>query len=151
MICSAIVDLRPYWSKALPCFMIDILTLIVYFLTRLKFYIDCSFSCPLARLISILIYPLKTYCAVQPFDPENRATSLWDYKKVCVAGTFNDPSDAFKYMYQYHLQATKVVDHRLHINNNCRWADETEAEDQEQCVPHTLWALDNWKMGFSSA
>ena len=46
-----------------------------------------------------------SYCAVQPLDPENRATSLWDYKKVWVAGTFNDPSDAFKYMYQYHLQA----------------------------------------------
>ena len=35
-----------------------------------------------------------SYCAVRPLDPENRATSLWDYKKVCVAGTFNDTSDA---------------------------------------------------------
>jgi len=86
------------------------------------------------------------YCEVQPLDPENRATSLGDYKKVCVAGTFNDPSDAFNYMYQYHLQAAKVVDHRLHINNK-RKADETEAEDQEQYLTHyeplmiEKWAL----------
>ena len=86
-------------------------------------------------------------CALQPLDPENRATSLWDYKKVCIAGTFNDPSDAFNCMYQYHLQAAKVVDHRLHVNNKRR-ADETEAEDQEQYLTHTLepliiekWAL----------
>jgi hypothetical protein len=87
-----------------------------------------------------------SYCAVQPLDPENRATSLWDYKKVCVAGTFNDPSDAFNSMYQYHLQAAKVVDHRLHVNNKRR-ADETEAEDQEQYLTHyepliiEKWAL----------
>jgi hypothetical protein len=72
---------------------------------------------------------------VQPLDPDNRATSLWDYKKVCVAETFNDPSDAFNYMHQYHLQAAKVVDRRLHVNNKRR-ADETEAEDQEQYLAH---------------
>ena len=77
------------------------------------------------------------YCAVQPLDPKNRATSLWDYyKKVCVAGTFNDTFDAFNYMYQYHLQAAKVVDHRLHVNNKRR-ADETKAEDQEQYLTLT--------------
>ena len=38
-------------------------------------------------------------------------------------------------MYQYHLQAAKVVDHRLHVNNKRR-ADETEAEDQEQYLTH---------------
>jgi hypothetical protein len=76
-----------------------------------------------------------SYCAVPPLDPENRATSLWDYKKVSVVGTFNDPSDAINYMYQYHLQAAKVVDHRLHVNNKRR-ADETEAEDQEQYLTH---------------
>jgi len=47
------------------------------------------------------------------------------------AGNFNDPSGAFSYMYQYHLQAAKVVDHHLQVNNKRR-ADETEAEDQEQ-------------------
>jgi len=36
-----------------------------------------------------------SYCAVQPLDPEIRATSLWDYKKACIAGIFSDPSDAF--------------------------------------------------------
>ena len=83
---------------------------------------------------------------MQPLDPENRAISLWDYKKACVAGTFNDPSDAFNNMYQYHLQAAKVVDHRLHINNKRR-ADETEAEDQEKYLTHyepliiEKWAL----------
>ena len=51
---------------------------------------------------------------MQPLDPENRATSLWDYKKVSVVGTFNDPSDAFNYMYQYHLQAAKVKDDIAH-------------------------------------
>jgi len=76
-----------------------------------------------------------SYCEVQPLDPDNRATSLWDYKKVCVAETFNDPSDAFNYMHQYHLQAAKVVDRRLHVNNKRR-ADETEAEDQEQYLAH---------------
>jgi predicted RNA-binding Zn-ribbon protein involved in translation (DUF1610 family) len=81
-----------------------------------------------------------SYCAVQPLDPKNRATSLWDYKKVCVAGTFNDPSDAFNCMYQYHLQAAEVVDHRLHVNNKRR-ADETEAEDQEQPLIIEKWAL----------
>ena len=50
-----------------------------------------------------------SYCAVPPLDPENRATSLWDYKKVCVAGTFNDPSDAFNYMYHYHLQVVTIA------------------------------------------
>ena len=49
--------------------------------------------------------------------------------------TFNDPSDAFNYMYHNHLQAAKVVDHRLHVNNKRR-ADETEAEDQEQYLTH---------------
>ena len=49
-------------------------------------------------------------------------------------------------MYQYHLQAAKVVDHRLHVNNKRR-ADETEAEDQEQYLTHyepliiEKWAL----------
>ena len=76
-----------------------------------------------------------SYCVVQLLDPENRATSLWDYKKVCVAGTFNDPTVAFNYMYQYHLQAVKVVDHRLHANNKRR-AGETEAENQEQYLTH---------------
>ena len=76
------------------------------------------------------------YCEVQPLDPEIRATSLYDYKKVCVAGTSNDPSDAFNNVYQYHLQAAKVVDHRLHVNNKRR-ADKTEAEDQEQYLTHT--------------
>ena len=60
---------------------------------------------------------------------------FWNYKKVCDAGTFNDPSDAINYMYQYHLQAAKVVDHRLHVNNKRR-ADETEAKDQEQYLTH---------------
>ena len=64
------------------------------------------------------------YCVVQPLDPENRATSLRDYKKVCVAGTFNDPSDAINYMYQCHLQAENLVDHYLHVNNK-HGADET--------------------------
>jgi hypothetical protein len=87
-----------------------------------------------------------SYCVVQPLDPENRATSFWDYKNVCVAGTFNDPSDAFNYMYQYHLQAAKVVDLHLHVNNKRR-ADKTEAEDQEQYLTHyellitKKWAL----------
>ena len=49
--------------------------------------------------------------------------------------TFNDPSDAFNCMYQYHLQAANVVDHLLHANNKHR-ADETEAEDQEQYLTH---------------
>ena len=40
------------------------------------------------------------HCEVQPLDPDNKATSLWDYKKGCVVGTFDDPSDAFNYMYQ---------------------------------------------------
>ena len=49
-------------------------------------------------------------------------------------------------MYQYNLQAAKVVDHRLHVNNKRR-ADETEAEDQEQYLVHyepliiEKWAL----------
>ena len=72
-------------------------------------------------------------CAEQPLDPENRATSLWDYKKVCVVGTFNDSSDAFNYMYHYHVQTAKVVDHCLHVNNKHR-ADGTE--DQEQYLTH---------------
>ena len=84
---------------------------------------------------------------MQPLDPEIRATSLWDNKKVCVARTFNDdPSDAFNCMYQYHLQVAKVVDHRLHVNNKRR-ADETEAKGQEQYLTHykpliiETWAL----------
>jgi len=83
-------------------------------------------------------------CAEQPLDPENRATSLWDYKKVCVVGTFNDSSDAFNYMYHYHVQTAKVVDHCLHVNNKHR-ADGTE--DQEQYLTHyeplitEKWAL----------
>jgi hypothetical protein len=44
---------------------------------------------------------------------------------------------AFNYMYQYHLQVAKVVDHRLHINNKRR-ADETEVKDQEQYITHAL-------------
>ena len=49
-------------------------------------------------------------------------------------------------MYQCRLQAAKVVDHRLHVNNKRR-ADETEAEDQEQYLTHyepliiEKWAL----------
>jgi len=31
--------------------------------------------------------------------PKNKATSLWDYKKVCVSETLNDPSDAFNNRY----------------------------------------------------
>jgi hypothetical protein len=83
---------------------------------------------------------------VQPLDPENRATSLWDCKKVCVARTFNYLSDAFNCKYQYHLQAAKVVDYRLHVNNKRR-ADETEAKGQEQYLTHykpliiETWAL----------
>jgi hypothetical protein len=52
----------------------------------------------------------------------------------------------FNYKYQYHLQAAKVVDYRLHVNNKRR-ADETEAEDQEQYLTHyepliiEKWAL----------
>jgi hypothetical protein len=64
-------------------------------------------------------------------------------QKVCVAGTFNDPSDAFNYIYQYHLQAANVADHHLHINNKRR-ADKTEAEDQEQHYEPLImekWAL----------
>jgi hypothetical protein len=86
------------------------------------------------------------YREVQPLDPENRATSFWDYTKACVAGTFNDPSDAFNYNYQYHLQAAKVVDHRLHVNNKRR-ANETEAKDQERS-----WSLASQELtGFSRA
>jgi hypothetical protein len=65
---------------------------------------------------------------------------------VCVARTFNDPSDAFNCKYQYHLQAAKVVDHRLHVNNKRR-ADEKEAKGQEQYLTHyepliiETWAL----------
>ena len=54
---------------------------------------------------------------------------------MLLMGTFNDPSVAFNYVYQYHLQAAKVVDHRLHANNKRR-AGETEAEDQEQYLTH---------------
>jgi hypothetical protein len=49
-------------------------------------------------------------------------------------------------MYQYHLQAAKVVDHCLHVNNKRR-ADETEAEEPEQYLTHyepliiEKWAL----------
>ena len=49
-------------------------------------------------------------------------------------------------MYQYHLQAAKVVDHRLHVNNKRR-ADEKEAKGQEQYLTHyepliiETWAL----------
>jgi len=49
-------------------------------------------------------------------------------------------------MYQYHLQAAKVVDHRLHVNNKRR-ADETEAKDQKHYLTHyepliiEKWAL----------
>ena len=80
------------------------------------------------------------YCEVQPLDPESRATTLGDYKKFCVAGTFNDTSDAFNYMYQYHLQAAKVVDHRLHVNNKRR-ADETEAEAVISPTTPGAWIL----------
>ena len=48
---------------------------------------------------------------MQPLDPENRATSLWDCKKVCVARTFNYLSDAFNCMYQYEINInTKGID-----------------------------------------
>ena len=86
-----------------------------------------------------------TYRTVQ-YNPLTLKIGQPHYKKVCVAGTFNDPSDAFNYMYQYHLQAAKVVDHHLHVNNKRR-ADETEAENQEQYLTHyeplliEKWAL----------
>jgi hypothetical protein len=43
-------------------------------------------------------------------------------------------------MYQYHLQAAKVVDHRLHVNNKRR-ADETEAEAVISPTTPGAWIL----------
>ena len=67
-------------------------------------------------------------------------------KRSALRELSHEPSDVFNHMYQYHLQAAKVVDYCLHVNNKRR-ADETEAEDQEQYLTHyepliiEKWAL----------
>jgi len=80
-------------------------------------------------------------------DSSDLASSLWNYKKN-IAAQFNNPTEMLNAIYYYHLQARRVLDSKICLNQRKRKLDQNEvAENQKQyLVQYEPLVVERWAL-----
>jgi len=79
-------------------------------------------------------------------DSSDLASSLWNYKKN-TAVQFNDPTEILNAIYYCYLQARRVLDSRICLNQRKRKHDQNEGTENQKTTFSAIRAFCGRKMG----